>query len=133
MTNKQFKEELKREVDLAFMKLDADEMRTGIPDWDSKRNGGLSKNNYANLMGLINFAVHHPELTNKQIEEFIRAKDCFKFLNKFITILPNAIEDLRTYGIKPCVLSYTSKLEAMKMRGEEGLKTNSSAETREHR
>ena len=119
MTNEQFKEELKREVDLAFMKLDADEMRTGIPDWDSKRNGGLTKNNYANLWGLLNFARNHPELTSRQIEDFIKGKECFKFLNKFITILPNAVNELRFNGVMYCAMNYTSELEYRKRCKEE--------------
>ena len=131
MTNNEFKQELKREVDLAFMKLDADEMRTGIPDWDSKRNGGLTKNNYANLMGLYNFATHHPELSSKQIEDFIKGKDYFKFLNKFITILPNAVDELRFYGVMYCVMNYTSELEYRKRCKEEKLRINSFSETRE--
>lgn len=128
MTNKQFKEELKREVDLAFMKLDADEMRTGIPDWDSKRNGGLTKNNYANLWGLLNFARKHPELSSKQIEDFIKGKECFKFLNKFITILPNAVNELRFYGVMYCVMNYTSELEYKKQNKQEKASLNSANE-----
>ena len=128
MTNKQFKEELKREVDLAFMKLDADEMRTGIPDWDSKRNGGLTKNNYANLMGLYNFAIQHPELSSKQIEDLIKGKDYFKFLNKFITILPNAVEKLKVYGIEHCVVNYTTALKYEKQNKQEQASLNSTDE-----
>ena len=128
MTNKQFKEELGIEVDLAFMKLDADEMRTGIPDWDSKRNGGLTKNNYANLMGLLNFARNHPELSSKQIEDFIKGKEYFKFLNKFVTILPNAVDELRFNGVMYCVMNYTTELEYRKRCKEEKARINSSNE-----
>ncbi len=129
MTNKEFEQELKREVDLAFMKLDADEMRTGIPDWDSKRNGGLTKNNYANLWGLLNFARNHPELTSKQIEEFIKSKDCFRFLNKFITILPNPVEELKIYGIEHCIMNYVTALEYKKQNKQEKASLNSADET----
>lgn len=130
MTNNEFEQELKREVDLAFMKLDADEMRTGIPDWDSKRNGGLTKNNYANLMGLYNFATHHPELSTKQIEDFIKGKDYFKFLNKFITILPNAVNELRFNGIERCIMNYATTLEYKKQNKQEKASPNRADEIR---
>ena len=129
MTNTQFKQELKKEVDLAFMKLDADDMRTGIPDWDTESHGGLTKNNYANLWGLLNFANNHPELSNRQITEFIKGKECFKFLNKFIAVLPNTVEELKFYGIEYCIMSYVRELECKKLRKQEKANFNVAHDT----
>ena len=115
MTNKQFKEELKKEIELALRKLDADEMHSGVPKEDRPTGkcyagGTLTKNNYANLIGLLNFAKKYPKLSSEQIEYFIKGKDSFKFLNKFISVLPDAVEELRFHGILSCVMSYKSEL-----------------------
>ena len=114
MTNKQFKEELKREVEIALRKLDADEILNHIPEEDRKgkwyAGGTMTKNNYANLIALSKFARNHPELTGKQIEYFIKGKESFKFLNKFISVLPDAVEELRFHGMISCIMSYKSEL-----------------------
>jgi len=115
MTNKQFKEELKKEIELALRKLDADEMLSRVAKEDRPTGkcyaaGTLTKNNYANLVGLLNFAKHHPELSGEQIEYFIKGKDSFRFLNNFITVLPDAVEELKLHGILSCVMSYKREL-----------------------
>ena len=76
----------------------------------------LSEKNYINLKGLYNFATRNKNLTSNQIEEFIKANEStFKFLNKYVTIVPDAIRGLRVYGYDHMAIMYKEQLKAEKV------------------
>lgn len=73
----------------------------------------LSEKNYINLEGLYKFAKINRNLTSRQIEGLIMANaNTFKFLNKYVTIVPNAVYDLRTQGVNYMANIYIEQLKA---------------------
>lgn len=76
----------------------------------------LSEKNYINLKGLYNFAKRNTALTGKQIEEFIKQNaNTFVFLNRFVTVLPDAVDTLRTRGCEVAAKAYKEQLKAEKV------------------
>ena len=95
MTNKQFKEELKKELKLIL------EQGLTLEEQKLAEDAGkiLMSGRVAQLKSLYNFIQNHPELTSGQITFMIKGKDSLKFLNKFIDIIPYGVECLKQYGV----------------------------------
>ncbi len=95
MTNKQFKEELKKEYALA--------LEQGLTDQEQKlaEDAGevLMRGRIYQLKALYNLIQNHPELTSGQITFMIKGKESLKFLNKFIDVIPYGVECLKQYGV----------------------------------
>ena len=95
MTNKQFKEELKKELKLVLEQgLTLEEQK--LADDAGKI---LMSGRVAQLKALYNFIQNHPQLTSGQITFMIKGKDSLKFLNKFIDTIPYGVECLKQYGV----------------------------------
>lgn len=60
------------------------------------------------LTALYNTIKRCPNLTYAQIENFIKGKQDFRFLEKFIDTVPNAIEELMQKGAYKLAGEYTS-------------------------
>ena len=95
MTDRKFKEELKKEYALAVEQgLTLEEQR--LADDAGKI---LMIGRVAQLKALYNFIQNHPELSSGQITFMIKGKDSLKFLNKFIDTIPYGVECLKQYGV----------------------------------
>lgn len=85
----------------------------------------LSEKNYINLKGLYLFAKRNKLWPSERIEEFIKANaNTFKFLNRFVEIVPNAVSELRIYGYDRLATLYIQQLKAEKV--VEGVRRTSS-------
>ena len=95
MTNKQFKEELKKELKLVLEQgLTLEEQMLADDAGEILMSGRV-----AQLKALYNFIENHPELTSGQITFMLKGKESLKFLNKFIDTIPYGVELLKQYGV----------------------------------
>ena len=76
----------------------------------------LSEKNYINIQGLHKFARVNPNLSSGFIEKLVKATaSSFPFLDKFVTIVPEAVEGLREYGCDYMAEIYIQQLKAEKV------------------
>ena len=58
----------------------------------------VTENNYAKLCALYNIMKKYPGISNEQIVLFVKGKQSFRFLEKFINFSPTALDDLKKQG-----------------------------------
>ena len=58
----------------------------------------VTDNNYAQITALYNIMKKYPGLSNEQITLFVKGKKSFRFLEKFISFSPTALDDLKFHG-----------------------------------
>lgn len=131
MTNKQFKEELKKELKLILEQgLTLEEQKLADDAGEILMRGRVYQ-----LKALYNFIQHHPEINSGRITFMIKGKDSFKFLNKFIDTIPYAIEMLKQYGVVEagnyyaCLIMNKNLDDLIKKRYREYLKQNKLEQT----
>ena len=119
MENKEFTYELKKESELVF------EIVNKETSGYAKQVCGnyvlvdyVTNKNYADLVGLYNIMKKYPNLTNEKIEFFIKGKQSFIFLGKFISMVPNALMNLREKGPLKMAQEFSRACEIKKRKRE---------------
>ena len=121
MTNEQFVEELKQEIDRYYTEITT-RARESYECTNRNKFFGrnkrftmpddyLSYGNMSNIRGLHSFAHKHKELRGTQIEALIRQNaSTFKFLNKFIDCMDDIVDEMRVHGYMYGAMVYRNSM-----------------------